>query len=402
MKCAICGSENVTPSHRKGMEKISRYVIPRAPYRCKECWSRFWVFENPFRNKAAKIAGGCFACLLITGLAWHFWPRREQNSWQAVQRNVGAVPESRQRESATAKSSSDLQNRTDQLKTEDTEEKPGRSPVTPMPVRENGKAEKLVTPDHSGTPATDSGVISITPKSVAVSDPVSASGDKQDTSPASCEKNEGEKKFPESKTKGDETAGPPEKKTETDNISQPVLPESAKPVTPSADAGLSAPGGSEAPHKIRAGYAGKTGASDAGSLQTGKAAVEPEPAPVSEPETKTVSDTVSFRELKSVKTESGKDAFEVHIMADGPVRHYKFFPLPSQSPPKLVVDLPGKWKHRGDAIFRVKDSMVSQVRVGQHPDFIRVVLDLKISTPVLPAFSETDQGLRVTIRQKAG
>jgi len=65
MDCPRCGSSDVTPSHRRGGEKITQYIIPRNPYRCKECWSRFWKFENPLKSLKAKVA----AVMILVGLA---------------------------------------------------------------------------------------------------------------------------------------------------------------------------------------------------------------------------------------------------------------------------------------------------------------------------------------------
>ncbi|MGE0087475.1 MAG: AMIN domain-containing protein [Desulfococcaceae bacterium] len=417
MKCTICGSENVTRSHRRGMEKIGKYIIPGTPYRCKECWGRFWVFENPFSTTAARIAGVCIVCLLIAGLAWYLRPGKDETSWQAVQRNVGAVPESSPKEPSTVASPSDLQSKTAQVKTDETEAKSAGIPEPQMSVHENGKTETPVTADRSEKPA-DSGIISVTPIPDDVSKPESESGNKQDTPPDLPGKSDGETTLPESVTKESETAAAPDKKTEPDKESMPVMPETAKAVPAASDAGPSVPAGSEAPkiplaeapQKIRAEHTEKSDSSDAGSPQTGKketdqavtAGTVPESAPaVTIAPAKLISEPASFRELKTVKTRSGKEAFEVFIVADGPVRQYNSFLLKSESPPKLVVDLPGKWKHRGNDLFKVKDSMVYRVRVGQHQDFIRVVLDLKISGPVKPVFSDTDRGMTVTLSRNA-
>jgi len=69
MKCPRCKSDNITYSHRRGVEKILRYIWPwYVPYRCKECWTRFWVHE---RKPAFMIILGLVVLLLIaliTGL----------------------------------------------------------------------------------------------------------------------------------------------------------------------------------------------------------------------------------------------------------------------------------------------------------------------------------------------
>ncbi|MEZ4527167.1 MAG: AMIN domain-containing protein [Desulfobacterales bacterium] len=393
MKCPICGSENVTRSHRKGMERISRFISLRTPYRCRECWSRFWEFENPFGNTVAKIAGGGILCLLILGLAWYFLPRGEETSWQAVQRNVGAVPESGPQESERETSSSDAapHPQTDQVrnqaKTEGNGKKSAEIPTPSIAVPEAGKAE---TGDAAplGAPSADSGVISISPK------PASESREKEEVPPLS-EKSEKGEELPESGTAETASSQLPEKKEESEQISVSVLPESAKTETAASDAETAG----EKPVPEVPGESLLTGEKEPAQAVKAAETVPPAPDPESGSAETAVSEPVSFRELKTVKTESEKDFFRIEIVTDGPVRDYAFFHL--KSPPKLVVDLPGKWKHRGDALFKVRDSRVSRVRVGQHPDFIRVVLDLKIKSAVKPACSSTDQGLTVTLSRKA-
>ena len=47
MQCPQCGSENVSASKRRGFEKVLRFLYPKAPYRCRECWGRFWSSSKP-------------------------------------------------------------------------------------------------------------------------------------------------------------------------------------------------------------------------------------------------------------------------------------------------------------------------------------------------------------------
>lgn len=66
MECPKCGHDDVTPSHRRGMEKLLKYIVPRKPYRCKNCWCRFNKTYNPFRTLKAKIiAAAAFLALII-------------------------------------------------------------------------------------------------------------------------------------------------------------------------------------------------------------------------------------------------------------------------------------------------------------------------------------------------
>jgi len=64
MECPRCKSDNITYSHRRGIEKVLRYIWPwYVPYRCKECWTRFWVHERKF---ASMVILGLIVVLLVT------------------------------------------------------------------------------------------------------------------------------------------------------------------------------------------------------------------------------------------------------------------------------------------------------------------------------------------------
>ena len=86
VKCSVCGSDRIVPSHRRGVERLARYVFPLAPYRCTECWGRLWCFERPIRIAAAKavVLLGVLALIALAhrGL-WHLLPE-DPSSPQAV------------------------------------------------------------------------------------------------------------------------------------------------------------------------------------------------------------------------------------------------------------------------------------------------------------------------------
>ncbi|QLA14735.1 AMIN domain-containing protein [Desulfolutivibrio sulfoxidireducens] len=46
------------------------------------------------------------------------------------------------------------------------------------------------------------------------------------------------------------------------------------------------------------------------------------------------------------------------------------------NPPRLVIDLVGRWTYTGPLTLSGKSPLISQVRVGKHPDRLRLVLDL--------------------------
>lgn len=77
MKCPKCGSTNVTPSHKRGVERALQYVYPKVPYRCKECWSRYWKLQSPLANRKSLIGTIAIMILVILFLVLPFLPSQE-------------------------------------------------------------------------------------------------------------------------------------------------------------------------------------------------------------------------------------------------------------------------------------------------------------------------------------
>lgn len=57
--CAICGSENVRPSHFRWRD-LPRLLILRSPARCRECRARFYVSSFRIRT-LRRIAAARYA-----------------------------------------------------------------------------------------------------------------------------------------------------------------------------------------------------------------------------------------------------------------------------------------------------------------------------------------------------
>ncbi len=96
MKCPRCKSDNITYSHRRGIEKVLRYIWPwYVPYRCKECWTRFWVHE---RKPAFMIILGLIVVLLIsliTGLIILTKPSDRKSASKTDRGSINAGEEKR-------------------------------------------------------------------------------------------------------------------------------------------------------------------------------------------------------------------------------------------------------------------------------------------------------------------
>jgi len=112
------------------------------------------------------------------------------------------------------------------------------------------------------------------------------------------------------------------------------------------------------------------------------AAAEPVPAPAVEPARSAPSapraepSPGAIRELEGLETSSeGTDGFRVDVLAHGPIeRHRHFF---MGDPPRLVIDLPGRWRTPRFHARRVESRMVERIRIGRHPNKLRLVLDLR-------------------------
>ncbi|OQY59435.1 MAG: hypothetical protein B6245_06680 [Desulfobacteraceae bacterium 4572_88] len=94
--------------------------------------------------------------------------------------------------------------------------------------------------------------------------------------------------------------------------------------------------------------------------------------------------------------------FKIALSADGPVREHRFFFLKDEDPAKLVIDLPGRWEYPGDSMIKVADTSIENIRVGEHPDYLRVVLDLNVRELPPPMFMESSEGLIITVKRRGG
>jgi len=68
-------------------------------------------------------------------------------------------------------------------------------------------------------------------------------------------------------------------------------------------------------------------------------------------------------------------ALEVSVVTRNPVAGHHFFH--SKGPARLAVDLPGVWQGGAGASIAAKGELVERVRIGIHPDRVRLVFDYK-------------------------
>ena len=87
------------------------------------------------------------------------------------------------------------------------------------------------------------------------------------------------------------------------------------------------------------------------------------------------------------------------FFAAGPIQKYKKFFM--DRPPRLVVDLPGNWKGPRESRIKADNDIVKKIRIGNHPDKLRVVLDLgDKERPFLTDIQESPQGITITIQKR--
>ena len=120
----------------------------------------------------------------------------------------------------------------------------------------------------------------------------------------------------------------------------------------------------------------------------GETAAETEPAEkpgVNGPET-----------IDSVKiiTEDSKPI--ISLLTDAQVSNVSKFSL--ASPPRWVVDLPGRWRYKGPTGMDVNVAGAKRVRLGVHPDKFRIVIDYEKQKPEEPVVRTVPPWLLIEIR----
>jgi len=442
-----------------------RYIYPRTPYRCKECWSRFWVYENPFQTLTAKIAAGASAAVLLVLLIWPLTAGDEDkpglksgpaavvtetaerrsaepsvkvgNGSALPRQDVPIADEDRNGSSYLAKrpesTAGEKETRSadktrmyeETLRTASDSTIDGPSKTVSEQIRsaeqaavgaESPKAEKELLPSpesesdpasafmeteetvtsepssastdlpnvssESGPSETEREAISTIPviTSTEILPPETDATEEPSLKTASAEKENRQKTPEETATEPEISAAEPaqpEPTSEPDPQSAQAKPETEAESKPQIE---------EAPPEIASEEA--KGPEDVPRPAEGpkpvKRAVKTARKPPSQP-----------RRLSEIVPKPAGDRFEALIKAGGGITDYRSFFL--KSPPKLVIDLPGKWEQKTRSVIEVDHHLVKRVRVGQHPEFIRVVLDLEKEKVSKPDFTETAEGLRVSL-----
>ncbi|MFP4387882.1 MAG: AMIN domain-containing protein [Desulfococcaceae bacterium] len=379
MECPVCGSANVTASHRRGMEKALRYVAPRAPYRCKDCWSRFWRLENPWKTAKAKL-GALLAVLLIVGFfSLPFW---------------GPKPS----------------------RTGDSAETPEESHTLPVPTHRSAQRiyDPAERPTVSPRPEAASETVSeMRPEveSDAVDDVEPAESTFAQGEPADSAADPGAGEFPSDATPmasapSEADADP---RTASEAPGDAVLPLAVGPAQTDKSAAAPEPAAAAGPDGRPSADADAAAESPAPEPPVSKseptasaetAAVSPEPPSPSASADELPPSPSGPRTLEALAPRSVAGEFELTARAGGPVRQTHIFPL--SDPPKLVVDLSGQWDRKVTSPVAVESPLVKRVRLGNHSDYLRLVLDLADAGPLGHEMTPTADGFRLRVFPEGG
>lgn len=291
MKCPKCESDDIRYSNRHGGDTILRYVFPWIPFRCKECFARFWKFQNPLKSLVSKVVASTLI-LALAGICLAIW----YNDRQEIELKI--IP-------------------AEKIK---------------LPV-ESKKEGKIVV----------NAPVSISPIESEKEQVVVLSGSVPDTAG---------NKSPEIRI--DKTTVEPVSVDQTN-----VVPETKK----AAIINGKLPDAVES-HRDK---------------NRGKPSEE-------------------SRSLYAMTPSVDKMKFQLTLEADAPIQTEKVFFVKSP-PPRLVVDIPGKWKYSGEDTQIVKANFVKRIKVGKHPDFLRIVFELDSSDGISQELSESPNGCTITLKK---
>jgi hypothetical protein len=100
--------------------------------------------------------------------------------------------------------------------------------------------------------------------------------------------------------------------------------------------------------------------------------------------------------LLGIEVEDTDAATVVHLYADGSLAERESFTL--DSPTRIVIDLPNLMSSVAASKIEVATAQLSHVRIGQHEDKVRIVLDALDTDPASSHWvTPTRDGLRVTV-----
>lgn len=180
-----------------------------------------------------------------------------------------------------------------------------------------------------------------------------------------------------------------------DGVEPPLTSEQAPAQTPApAQAPAPAKAEKKAADKKPAEKAPAAKAEPAPAEKT-QASAKPEPAKAEPAKAEKKAPAAGVGQVQQVQVSVKDGIFVLRVVTDRPVGDVqaRFFKNPS----RLAVDLVGPWHKHGDAVIRSADGPVKTVRVGEHPEHLRLVLDFRNEGAPEPApeIAKTPDGVTV-------
>ena len=106
---------------------------------------------------------------------------------------------------------------------------------------------------------------------------------------------------------------------------------------------------------------------------------------------------LKYNQLSGIKAEETNGEFTLSLSFAGSINSYNSFTL--NAPPRFIIDLSGKWRVPRDSDVKVEGEIAGSVRLGKHPDFLRVVIDLTGEVSAEPIIRKSSSQFIVIIRK---
>lgn len=101
------------------------------------------------------------------------------------------------------------------------------------------------------------------------------------------------------------------------------------------------------------------------------------------------------RSLEALLLHPRDGGLEIRLVTKPPIRDFSTFVL--RQPARLVVDLPGRWGYETQPRFDLQHPRLARIRIGRHPDHLRLVFDIKNGDRLSPVIEKSPQGLNFYI-----
>ena len=318
------------------MEHLLRYLWPRAPYRCKECGRRSWQFVSPLRRRHAKTVAATAVLgvvLYVTALVFI-----DNEIYQSLFHQVRRTETHREAPTPTRLADAG-------------KEQPPHPSVNASVPAERAFHHNAAKPSVLSDDLFDEIRPRPGPQQPETALPMpraaTASGDQEHTHPCPPPPHRGRRQpLPHRPSPQPPSPQPyPWHRLRPSPLS---ARRSARQAAPKGRSTAQAP--DQAPNQ-------------------GKATQEGAQVKAHAPQNDGV------QRFRGVQSSSQKGGVQVSLLTDGPVKTYKSFFL--QDPPRFVIDLDGDWQTRRWSDIKVNNDLVKNIRIGRHPDRLRIVMDLK-------------------------